>query len=876
MRMMDELKHMMLYSANKKVCAPIDEKDRRRNSAILLLTPGMEVSSQLMRLPYIYNPNLFTSFYIDRNVMAYIDNVGIENIEFDEKEEEALSEAMKRGWTSKVKFKFDDHTSIMDKKYIEAVFNSKAAMYYARRLNLHSMPEEIKVFVYPNLSTLQKNAPKGYVNAYKDKLYSYSINDQIHLVSKLSYDPDLMGGSYELYLTTELIYSLIMQNNEDLPFIPVRGIAMAVSGQLDWINDNDNVYKKTEYDDFGKAISGVLKKNGYDIIARYIRTGDLSLFAKTIARNNIQAARKLIFEAELSYFERQRLLPSDFGIPDKRKYPMPDEEHVRAAVRMFNNCDPSDEEELAAAIIKKMKRFGIDDIKVSAANRFRKYYKPKKTAKNESFVGSDYADIMEICSHLSADELKKITFYDIYRDSPFVIKRIIHRDAGIPVGFLDVYHFPSNPDIAQIVIAVDGRYRGQGISQDMVSELMNSDLHEKHNFKVYYWTAHLDNDASQGLALKNGFTDIGKIDKYGRKIFLKVMKSENIWNEIPGSMKPSSIHEAFVADESSFVTDNLALFTEADDPKYSQKLRRYLYAERIKNNKGVLELYERMKESNPEIRRMYLKIEMYKRQNLFVDLSYYHALFLKNNLYKLDKAVNFYFDFLNRLINNPEIDKEYKKKTIFIPIDPGVWPVQPNSDIFDFRKNLNPISIIFRLVRTNPGALRKAWGNKDIIFVGSRGYFKIDFKQFELKNLSRFKTNLKKLMSFDEPIEDEYEIDPLRPDGNIDDDTMHKKNIDSSKAMAIKMIDRIENNTPIKVDDVSSISNEKPSVDMNAIEAPHMKIMNEPLNIDSSYATADNGIAVISIDPDGPDGFEKLDKTVFSTVAGISTYCMPK
>ena len=131
-------------------------------------------------------------------------------------------------------------------------------------------------------------------------------------------------------------------------------------------------------------------------------------------------------------------------------------------------------------------------------------------------------------------------------------------------------------------------------------------------------------------------------------------------------------------------------------------------------------------------------------------------------------------------------------------------------------------------------------------------------------------------MSFDEPIEDDYEIDPLRPDGNIDDDTMHKKGIDSSKAMAVKMIDRIENNTPIKVDDVSSISNKKVSVDINAIEAPHMKIMNEPLNIDSSYATSDNGIAIISIDPDGPDGFEKLDKTVFSTVAGISTYCMPK
>ena len=74
-----------------------------------------------------------------------------------------------------------------------------------------------------------------------------------------------------------------------------------------------------------------------------------------------------------------------------------------------------------------------------------------------------------------------------------------------------------------------------------------------------------------------------------------------------------------------------------------------------------------------------------------------------------------------------EINDEYKKRTIFIPIDAGVWPVEPMTDIFDYRKNINPISVIFRLVRTNPSALKKEFGNKDIIFVGSRGYFKIDF-----------------------------------------------------------------------------------------------------------------------------------------------------
>ena len=84
MRMMNELNHMFLYSANKKVYVPIDESDRRRNSAILLLTPNLKASMHLTMLPYLHNPSLFTSFYIDRNIGAVINKASIEG--FDEME----------------------------------------------------------------------------------------------------------------------------------------------------------------------------------------------------------------------------------------------------------------------------------------------------------------------------------------------------------------------------------------------------------------------------------------------------------------------------------------------------------------------------------------------------------------------------------------------------------------------------------------------------------------------------------------------------------------------------------------------------------------------------------------------------------------------
>ena len=123
------------------------------------------------------------------------------------------------------------------------------------------------------------------------------------------------------------------------------------------------------------------------------------------------------------------------------------------------------------------------------------------------------------------------------------------------------------------------------------------------------------------------------------------------------------------------------------------------------------------------------------------------------------------------------------------------------TDIFDYRKNINPISVIFRLVRTNPSALKKEFGNKDIIFVGSRGYFKIDFNKFEVKDLNRVKINLRKLMSVDERIEDDFENDEL---GNDGDDKVGGRSNDSSKAIAANVINTIERGTGVSINNIST------------------------------------------------------------------------
>lgn len=880
MRMMDELKPLFLYSANKKVYVPINEKDRKKGSAILLLTPNMETSSQLMRLPYLVNPMIYRSFYIDRNVMAYIDHIPEEVLQFDPVEENVVSESMISLWGGKTKFKFDDGISMMDMRYLKRVYTSDLVKNYATLLGLNRIPEEISIKVYPNLNSLRDNY---HGKSDKDKLYYYVKDSSIFIVSNMAYDECNMYGPYDMYLAAALASCIMASYNIDLSAKVVYAISAKISGLADWAEGHKDEY----IIDFGdstkivKIIKKITEREGYRSITKYINTGDLKILSRFIIGSDIRELRKVLMEG-LSYSDRQRLLPSQFGIPNKRKYPIHDEEHIRLAIKMFNSCDADEEEELAANIIKQIKKRGMTDIKVSAANRFRKFYLKsdvyinsnskakitKESAIEDNPECKNFEDVQKICNTLSSEELRRITFTNNYENSPFIIKRIIHRIDGKPAGFLDVYRFPSAPGIAQITLAVSKDYRDMGVASSMVKEMLGCDLAIKHGFNTYYWAAHNGNLASQYLAKNNGFEDTDNYDAYGRKIFVKILNKDLVYpNNIPAPIAPDIRFENYYSTDTVFVSENMAIFTEGDDESmYSNKLKKYLYAERLKNSREVMKYYESIKTLNTNITKTYPRLDMYKGLNLFVDLSYYHALFLKNVQFKLDKAVNFYFEFINRLINNRDLTEIYKKQTIFIPVDNGVWPVQPMSDLYDYKKNLNPISIIFRLIRTNPAVLKKAWGDKDIIFVGSRGYFKVDFKTFEMKNLPRFKINLRKLMS-SEPVVDDFEIDNISDDDKAFERS-DSKNSHSAKAIAMRMIDKTETELNIKIDDVSALYNTEDKKEAT----DHLQISNTPIRLTSS---GKNGNVVITIDPDGPDGYDTMLKGAIVNINKLGIYCMP-
>lgn len=77
-----------------------------------------------------------------------------------------------------------------------------------------------------------------------------------------------------------------------------------------------------------------------------------------------------IQESKLPASKRKKLKDSDFGIPEKRTFPLNDRAHVEAAVRMFPHADNKDKEQLAKRILRKAHKFGIDTSGWDSINKF--------------------------------------------------------------------------------------------------------------------------------------------------------------------------------------------------------------------------------------------------------------------------------------------------------------------------------------------------------------------------------------------------------------------------------------------------------------------------------------------------------------------------
>ena len=260
--------------------------------------------------------------------------------------------------------------------------------------------------------------------------------------------------------------------------------------------------------------------------------------------------------------KRSELPDSVFGIPQERKYPMPDEKHTRSAIKLFNHVEPKYEEQLAKAIIKNMKKYGIDGSVVGPNNRLRKYL-PKDMIKESTIIppicsfekesiheykpipGSGILSVIRPISQKDKNDIQHImSNLDGFKD--FVFKNIcfydIERHNQTPIGFVILRKSPELYK-AFVSIGVTEEYRGSGIGSKLLEKAILYFKSTKDLIWLEYWVD-VNNQASIALAEKSGFTKYLSNDTSRSSGYYKYyMKNDNnLYEQIQESSNNKVYH----------------------------------------------------------------------------------------------------------------------------------------------------------------------------------------------------------------------------------------------------------------------------------------------------------------------------------------------
>ena len=268
-----------------------------------------------------------------------------------------------------------------------------------------------------------------------------------------------------------------------------------------------------------------------------------------------------------------------------------------------------------------------------------------------------------------------------------------------------------------------------------------------------------------------------------------------------------------------------------EDAKNDSQLKRIIYSSRIRQRKEVLVIFDQVKSDLPFIKYTYPELKRYQQRNLFVDLSYYHDIFNRNNPWGSFKGLNLYMDFMERLLTKSVNLKSlgYDKETIFIPIKD--YDIHHNASVWNFRININPISAIYWFMFRNEGnKLKRIFGDRDIIFVGDTRYFKLNFSRIldtdYKKTAMKFKIFISKICKGEE-----FDIEDIDTSADTD----------SSEVIAAKIVDRIEISKGVDLTPKVAVAKQADEVPLKI--APGKKVNSR--EISKAVATYDNKVKKI-------------------------------
>ena len=320
------------------------------------------------------------------------------------------------------------------------------------------------------------------------------------------------------------------------------------------------------------------------------------------------------------------------------------------------------------------------------------------------------------------------------------------------------------------------------------------------------------------------------INNKGHKAFVKdVVMNPNGMNKLTTKTLPDlivddikrfatmfGIHESMHPDDlygKSKVINGIMMVNENtgislpinEDAAYDMAIKKALYNDRYKTMKDLNIFYDKVKEENPEIKRTFKNLSLYKSLNLFYDLAHYMESYVKNSTYKMERGCNTMTELMNRLINDKRLPEAgYTIKTVLIPILD--WDLDKEKPMWLYTKSINPISCLYNMMNKNSANLKTLFGDTTFVFLGAKGYFKMNFNEYNPKtDLPKFLKGIKLLRNVDYAPDDE------------------EADTSSTKAITMDIVDKVEKSQGVEINNISVPKEDKESEEKDKKEEIKLK-----------------------------------------------------
>ena len=258
--------------------------------------------------------------------------------------------------------------------------------------------------------------------------------------------------------------------------------------------------------------------------------------------------------------------------------------------------------------------------------------------------------------------------------------------------------------------------------------------------------------------------------------------------KLPYTTEGYQMNKYYYRDNGAIIIFNEALESIEEATKSDTMLKKLLYRERLKNNKEIFEMYDNIRIECPEMIHRYLDLKKYNSLNLFVDLQYYNNAFFKSNIYKNNKALDIYYQFLTNMLCNDLRFSEagYTKKNVFINLDE--WR-KDKVDILNYKEDINPLSVIIQKAKTELSSFQAEWDGLNFVILSNNCYMKISISKLDGNSYVSLRNKLNKLLNRSYVPEDPT------------DETK-----DSKESIIASITDKLEKNKNIKIHNLTGDS----------------------------------------------------------------------